>query len=121
MMAQPTKATIGPGTNEVRDLRRIAASPNNIADFCRRWQIIELALFGSVIRDDFSQESDIDVLVDFEPGGTPGIEFVSMTSELSDLLGRPVDVLTRSAVERSLNPIRREMILGSAEVVYAAR
>ena len=80
-----------------------------------------MSLFGSVLRDDFDLESDIDVLVEFEPGGVPGIQFVSMASELSQLLGRPVDVLTRSAVERSPNHIRRKGILESAEVIYAAR
>ena len=80
-----------------------------------------MSLFGSVLRDDFDPESDIDVLVEFEPGGVPGIQFVSMASELSHLLGRPVDVLTRSAIERSSNHIRRKGILESAEVIYAAR
>ena len=80
-----------------------------------------MSLFGSVLRDDFDPESDIDVLVEFEPGGVPGIQFVSMASELSHLLDRPVDVLTRSAIERSPNHIRRKGILESAEVIYAAR
>ncbi len=100
---------------------RITASPDAIAEFCKRWQIAELAMFGSVLGDDFNRESDIDVLVEFEPGCVPGIQFVSMASELSRLLGRPVDVLTRSAVERSPNYIRRREILKSAEVIYAAR
>lgn len=100
---------------------RIMASPDSLADYCRRWRIAKMSLFGSVLRDDFDLESDIDVLVEFEPGGVPGIQFVSMASELSQLLGRPVDVLTRSAVERSPNHIRRKGILESAEVIYAAR
>ena len=99
---------------------RILASPSAIADFCKRWQVAELALFGSVLRNDYGRKSDIDVLVDFAPDGVPGIEFVAMASELSRLLGRPVDILTRSAVERSLNHIRRREILDSAEVIYAA-
>ena len=100
---------------------RITASPDTVAEFCQRWQVAELSVFGSVLRDDFNRESDIDVLVEFEPGCVPGIQFVSMASELSHLLGRPVDVLTRSAVERSPNYIRRRRILESAEVIYAAR
>ena len=100
---------------------RITASPDAIAEFCKQWQIVELAMFGSVLGDDFNHESDIDVLVEFEPGCVPGIQFVSMASELSRLLGRSVDVLTRSAVERSPNYIRRREILESAEVIYAAR
>ncbi len=120
-MGQPSGGTVERARSRVRVPPRIAASPDDIADFCRRWRIAELSLFGSVLRDDFGRESDIDVLVEFEPGGVPGIRFVSMASELSLLLGRPVDVLTRSAVERSPNHIRRKEILESAEVVYAAR
>lgn len=98
---------------------RVPASPAAIADFCKRWQVAELALFGSVLRDDYNSNSDIDVLVEFAPDGVPGIEFVTMAEELSRLLRRPVDLLTRSAVERSRNHIRRREILESAEVVYA--
>ena len=100
---------------------RIAAPPEAVKAFCRRWRISELALFGSVLRDDFGSDSDIDVMVEFEPDGVPGLRFVSMAEEMSCLFGRPVDVLTRSAVERSPNYIRRNRILESAEIVYAAR
>ena len=99
---------------------RISASPAAIADFCSRWKISEMALFGSVLRDGFRSDSDIDVLIVFEPGGVPGLQYVSMASELSQLFGRPVDVLTRTTVERSSNFIRRKEILESAEVIYAA-
>ena len=78
-----------------------------------------LALLGSVLRDDFDRESDIDVLVQFEPGRTPGLRFVSTAAELSVLLGKPVDVLTLSLVERSPNDIRRKELLDSAELIYA--
>ena len=93
----------------------------HLCKFCRRWQVAKMSLFGSVLRDDFDHSSDINVLVEFEPGGVPGLQFVSMASELSHLLGRPVDVMTRSAVERSPNHIRRKAILDSAEIIYAAR
>ena len=106
---------------EGRASARIAAPPEAVASFCRRWRISELALFGSVLRDDFGPDSDIDVMVEFEPGGVPGLRFVSMVAELSGLFGRPVDVLTRSAVERSPNYVRRNRIFESAEIVYAAR
>lgn len=99
---------------------RIPASTAAIEDFCKRWQVAELALFGSVLRDDYDRDSDIDVLVEFAPDGVPGIEFVTMAAELSRLLGRQADVLTRSAVERSRNHIRRREILESAEVIYEA-
>lgn len=93
---------------------------NRVAEFCRTHGIASLAIFGSALRDDFGPGSDIDVLVEFEPGRTPGLDFVSMADELSGLFGRRVDVLTRSAVERSRNYIRRKAILGSAKVIYAA-
>ena len=99
---------------------RITASRDEVADFCQRWQIAELSLFGSVLRDDFNQESDIDVLISFKPGTILGLEFVSMADEMETLLGRPVDVLTRPALKRSPNFIRRKEILGSARTIYAA-
>ncbi len=92
-----------------------------LAAFCRAHGIRRLSVFGSALRDDFGPESDIDVLVEFEPGRAPGFRFVSMATELSELFGRQVDLLTRRSVERSPNYIRRKEILDSAEVVYAAR
>ena len=93
-----------------------------LADFCRRWKVSELALFGSALRDDFKPESDVDVLVAFAPDAHWSLlDLVKMQDELSSLWKRPVDLLTRRAVERSQNWIRRKAILESAEVVYAAR
>ena len=100
---------------------RVLATPAAIAEFCKRWRVAELSLFGFALKDDYRRDSDIDVLVEFAPDGVPGIEFVTMAAELSRLLGRQADVLTRSAVERSQNYIRRREILESAEVIYAAR
>jgi len=92
-----------------------------LARFCRKWKIAELALFGSVLRDDFRPDSDVDVLVTFAPDAEWGLlEHVTMEEELGDLLGREVDLVSRRAVERSTNRIRREAILASAERVYAA-
>lgn len=92
-----------------------------LAAFCRTNGIVRLAVFGSAVRDDFGPESDIDVLVDFERGRRPSLlDIVEIESELSELLGRDVDMLTRASVERSRNYIRRRLILESAEVVYAA-
>ena len=93
---------------------------NRVAEFCRANGILKLAIFGSVLREDFGPDSDIDVLVEFAPGRTPGLRFVDIADELSDLFGRHVDVLTRSAVERSPNFVRRKAILESAQVIYAA-
>jgi len=73
-----------------------------------------LSLFGSVLREDFGPESDIDVLVEFEPGQVPGLEFVRMKEELSQLLGRRVDLNT----PKSLSPYFREEVLREAERVY---
>ncbi len=93
-----------------------------LADFCRRWKISELAVFGSALGDNFRPDSDVDVLVTFARGVRWSLlDLVTMQDELSNLWKRPVDLLTRRAVERSQNWIRRKAILESAEVVYAAR
>ena len=90
--------------------------------FCRQWKISELSLFGSVLRDDFRAESDIDVLVNFAPGFTRTLEeWIQMQDELTRLLGRRVDLVERRAVEKSENYIRRSHILSTAERIYVAR
>jgi len=89
-----------------------------IEDFCRRWKVKEFALFGSVLREDFRPDSDIDVLVAFGPDG--GITFdnrVEMLDELAEIFGRPVDLVEKDAIR---NPFRRHDILTTKEVVYAA-
>ena len=92
---------------------------DEITAFCKRWQIAELALFGSVLRDDFGPESDIDVLVTFHPEAEHGLmALVTMEKELGQLLGRKVDLVNRRGVERSRNYIRRRAILESAETLY---
>ena len=101
--------------------QNILIPEDRLAEFCRTNGIASLAVFGSALRDDFGPQSDLDFLVEFEPGQTPGLRFVTMAAELSELLGRHVDLLTRSSVERSPNYIRREEILRTAEVIYAAR
>lgn len=88
-----------------------------IAEFCRRNYIRRLSLFGSVLRDDFRPDSDIDVLVEFEPGHVPGLRFVRLQDELSSIFGgRSVDLVT----PKFLNHRIREEVLRSAEVQYAA-
>ena len=91
-----------------------------IIDFCRRHHIRKLALFGSVLRDDFGPDSDVDVLVEFEPGHTPGFDFIEIQDELSTLFGRPVDLVTFQSVEQSRNCIRRRHILSSQQTIYVA-
>lgn len=94
---------------------------DDMAAFCERWQIVEFALFGSVLRDDFGPESDVDVLVRFAPEHRVNLlDYPVMEDELSELLERSVQVVNRSSIERSENWIRRENILGSARMVYAA-
>jgi predicted nucleotidyltransferase len=97
-------------------------SQANLAGFCRRWQIVELALFGSGQRGDLRPDSDVDLLVTFAPTATWSLlDQVQMQSELAELLGRPVDLVSRRAIERSANPLRKREILGTARPIYAAR
>ena len=91
---------------------------DRVAEFCQRNQIRRLALFGSVLRDDFEPHSDVDVLVEFEPGTRVGLAFIAVQDELSTVLGRRVDMSTFAGVEGSRNWLLRAEILDSAEVVY---
>ena len=94
---------------------------DKIADFCRRWKISELALFGSVLRDDFRLDSDIDMLASYaEDADWSLFDHVRMEEELSEILGRKVDLVNRRVVESSTNWIRRKAILESAETYYVA-
>lgn len=100
---------------------RIDARQHEIAAFCQRWQIVELALFGSILRDDFGPESDVDILVQFAPAAEPlRRDWPAMEREMAAIMGRDVDLIERRSVESSRNYIRRKSILDSAQVVYAA-
>jgi uncharacterized protein len=89
-----------------------------IADLCRRWKVVELALFGSVLREDFRPDSDIDVLVTFTPDcGWSLYDLAQMQEELKDIFHREVDLVEKEGLR---NPFRRHNILKSMEVVYAA-
>ena len=100
---------------------RIEIDHERVAGFCRRWKIVEMALFGSVLRDDFRPGSDVDVLVTFAPDhGWTLLDHVQMQEELAEILGRSVDLVSRRGIERSRNYIRRRAILESAQVVYGA-
>jgi len=100
---------------------RIPIDREKIAEFCRRWKITEFALFGSVLRDDFRPDSDVDVLVTFAPDTRYSLfDLVHMQDELKQIFGREVDLVERKAVERSENYIRRKHILSSVEPVYVA-
>ena len=97
---------------------QIAINPNQIAAFCRKWKVTELALFGSVLRSDFRPESDVDVLVTFEENDPWSLlDVVSMREELAQIVGRPVDLVEKKAIT---NPYRRQRILNSYEVIHAA-
>ncbi len=93
---------------------------NAIAEFCRRWKIVKLELFGSALRDDFAPDSDLDFLYTFADDASWGLDFVTMGDELSEMVGRPVDLISRRALERSHNWIRRKAILASARVIYGS-
>ncbi|MBD2328621.1 nucleotidyltransferase family protein [Alkalinema sp. FACHB-956] len=93
-----------------------------IAEFCQKWQVTELALFGSVLREDFCSDSDIDILVQFHPDAHPTFNTLDqMEAELTTLFDRAVDLVTRQGIESSRNYLRRHEILSSAQVIYATR
>lgn len=91
-------------------------SKAKIADLCRRWHIRRLALFGSAIRDDHRPESDIDVLVEFEPGHVPGFGFITIQDELTEIFGRQVDLHTPSTLSKYF----RDDVLDRARALYDA-
>ncbi len=95
---------------------RLTIDRERISEFCRRHHIRRLALFGSVLRDDFGPTSDVDVLVEFEPDHVPGLGFFTMQQELSTLIGRPVDLNTPGFLSRYF----RESVLKEAEPLYVA-
>jgi predicted nucleotidyltransferase len=95
---------------------RIEIPRDRVAEFCRRHHIRKLALFGSVLRDDFRPSSDVDVLVEFEPNFVPGLDFFRLESELSKILGRNVDLNTPAFLSKYF----RDRTLAEAEVEYVA-
>ena len=95
---------------------RIPIASEAVIDFCRRHHIRRLALFGSVLRDDFRPDSDVDVLVEFEPGHTPGLDFFDMQDELAGILHHAVDLNTPNF----LSPYFRDRVMAEAEVLYDA-
>ena len=92
-------------------MEHVTIPQDKIAEFCRRNHICKLSLFGSVVRDDFRPDSDVDVLVEFEPGQAPGLRFFSMQAELSQILGRPVDLNTPHWLSpRVRDEVQREQV-----------
>jgi predicted nucleotidyltransferase len=97
----------------------ITLPADRIAEFCRRWKIRQLAVFGSYLRDDFTPESDLDFLYTFARDAAWGLEDLGpMEQDLAAVVGRSVDLVSRSSVERSSNAIRRQHILETAEPIY---
>jgi hypothetical protein len=99
----------------------IPVPADRIAEFCRKWQIVDLALFGSILRADFGPESDVDVLVTFAPEARHNVfALIRMQQDLEELLGRKVDLVDRRVLEQDPNYVRREAILASAESIYGS-
>src|SRR3989304_10310956 len=96
--------------------QNITVSQEKLAEFCQRHHIRRLAFFGSVLRDDFGPDSDVDVLVEFETGHVPGLAFFGMEAELSQILGRKVDLSTLQFLSRYF----RDEVLNEAEEQYVA-
>ncbi|MEO1124986.1 MAG: nucleotidyltransferase family protein [Cyanobacteria bacterium J06635_15] len=98
------------------------ASLPDLTDFCQSWQITELAVFGSVLRNDFTDTSDVDFLVTFSPKAQWGLfDHAQMQQELEAILNRKVDLVSKRAIERSQNWIRRHNILSTAKVIHVCQ
>jgi hypothetical protein len=95
--------------------------PVRMGEFCKKWKVAEFAIFGSALRADFGPDSDVDVLVTFKPDSKWSLfDLVQMEEELKGMIGREVDLVTRPGIEASRNYLRRNAILSSAKVLYAA-
>ena len=104
------------------EIKNITIPRKEIEDFCRHWQVIEFALFGSVLRDDFRPDSDIDVMVKFDVNAHPTfLDLEEMEIDLKTIFNRKVDLITRQGIENSLNYLRRQEILSSAQIIYEKR
>jgi hypothetical protein len=95
---------------------QIKIDKQKVAEFCKKHHISRFALFGSVLTDEFEKDSDIDVLVEFEPGHTPGFAFFGMEEELSTLLGRRVDLNTPKFLSRYF----RDQVIKESQTLYEA-
>jgi predicted nucleotidyltransferase len=108
--------------SKVKSQIKIKIPKTKIAEFCKRWNISEFALFGSALRPDFRPDSDVDVLVSFAPQAQVTLfDMVHMQDELKAIFGREVDLISKRGVESSRNYLRRKKILESAEVIHVAR
>jgi predicted nucleotidyltransferase len=107
--------------SETLDYHGVNVSKNEIKAFCRRWNINELSGFGSILREDFRPESDVDVMVTFAPGTSWTVDhLLEMKEELKEIFGRRVDLVDRRLIVSSPNYIRRKHILDHLETIYVA-
>jgi predicted nucleotidyltransferase len=114
----PPEATSPVRLEDLGISERVPVRQEEIEAFCQKWQVRELTLFGSVLRDDFRPESDIDVLVEFEAEAQHSLfEFITMQEELEEMFGRTVDLVQKSAVK---NPFVRHHIRHNRQVVFHA-
>jgi predicted nucleotidyltransferase len=95
-------------------MEKLNLNIDEIKSFCHRYSVRKLSLFGSVLRDDFTSESDVDILVEFEQGKTPGLEIVTMEDELSNIINRQVDLRTPADLSRYF----RDEVVSEARVIY---
>jgi uncharacterized protein len=103
---------------------RLKLTPEHLADFCKQHHILELSLFGSILRDDFRADSDIDILVVFDRSANPRLslmDLVGMEYQLEEMVGREVDLVEKRSIVDSDNWIRRKNILNTAQVIYESR
>lgn len=101
---------------------RLGITPAELAEFCQTAQITQLALFGSILRDDFRPDSDIDMLVTFTPDSKISLlDFVRLEYDLEDWLHRDIDLVSKQAVEQDRNWLRRKEILSNHQVIYESR
>ncbi len=99
---------------------QVPAPAREIAEFCQRWKVLDLAVFGSALRADFNSDSDIDLLISFSPDADWSLlDHVQMQQELRALFNREVDLISRRALERSPNWLRRQEILGTAQIIFS--
>ncbi len=98
---------------------RLGLSKSEIEGFCKRWHIIKLEIFGSAVRDDFSDTSDIDLLVEFDPSYQRTLsDQIKIQAEIEEIFLRPVDLIVRKTIQNSPNPYKRSSILSSAKEIY---
>ena len=120
--SQRRPAFQGPRLKRGLNSVQVELPSGKIKEFCQKWKIAEFSLFGSVLRDDFRPDSDVDVLVTFAPSAHWSLfDLAEMEEEMSAIIGHRVDLVERRAIEQSDNYIRRRNILTSAEPVYVAR